>query len=130
MIKKNNQIQEPDQSVDNHNQPSDLDAQSEEQQKLNAVRDLLFGQNVKEYRGEFDELKKIIKEEKTENEHSVSDLKNDIIKRLDTLEEKLNRKIDDASKNLNERLDQINENKADRKKIASILHDLASKLEA
>lgn len=105
------------------------DPLTEESQKLNAVRELLFGQNVKEYRDEFDELKKLIKDHKKDFERENSDLKNDVLDRIDKMDEKFNNRLDDSIKSINDKLDKLNDDKADRKKMASVLHSLASQLE-
>lgn len=102
---------------------------SSESEKLEAVRDLLFGQNIKEYRGEFDELKKIIKENNEAQGATTADLKSELIDKITNLENKFDEKVDEMNRQLNEKLDQLTNDKADRNKMATILHDLASRLE-
>lgn len=102
---------------------------SSESEKLEAVRDLLFGQNIKEYRGEFDELKKIIKENNEAQGSTTADLKSELIDKITNLENKFDEKVDEMNRQLNEKLDQLTNDKADRNKMATILHDLASRLE-
>ena len=100
-------------------QVSQQNALDKEQEKLNAVRNLLFGQNVEEYRNEFEEVKKIIQNEKESSDQALAGLKEEINTRLDKIE-----------KSLNTRLDQLDDSKTDRKQLANLLHDIANKLEA
>lgn len=128
--KKEEKVEDPSLEPSAQNGQKPVDPLTEESQKLNAVRDLLFGQNVQEYRSEFDELRKIINDNREKSDKKSSDMKNDIFDRIDKLEEKLNHKLDDTSRSINERLDQLSDAKADRKKMANILHELANKLES
>ncbi|SNT34301.1 hypothetical protein SAMN05421640_3410 [Ekhidna lutea] len=128
--KKEEKVEDPNLESSPQNGQQPVDPMTEESQKLNAVRDLLFGQNVQEYRSEFDELRNLINDNRDKSEKESSDMKSEIFDRLDKLEEKLNSKLDDTNKSINDRLDQLSDAKADRKKMATILHELANKLES
>jgi len=105
-------------------------AQDQEQKKLNEIRNLLFGQNVQEYRSEFGELKSIIQENKSESEQSLAEFQSDVLQRLEQLENKINEAMMASNQSITQRLDELDDRKSDRKTIASILHQLASQLEA
>lgn len=92
---------------------------SEELDKLDAVRDLLFGQNVKEYRGEFKELKDMLVKHREEVETLVSKTKSEIMDKLSQIDNKLN-----------ERIDETNDAKTGRQDLAQLLKDMASRLES
>lgn len=102
----------------------------QEVDKLEAVRDLLFGQNVREYRDEFKELKDLLKSHRDELDKSADDFKTEILDKLQKLDEKFDAKIDATSKEINERLDTLSNDKADRKRIASLLSDMAQQLDS
>lgn len=118
-----------DNTLESNNNAEAAVSQNQEQKKLNEIRNLLFGQNVEEYRSEFEELKAIIQENKSESEQSLSGFQTDIFDRLEKLESKLNDVLQTSSETLSERLDQLSKDKVDRKTMASILHKLASQLE-
>lgn len=95
---------------------------SAEQDKLNAVRDLLFGQNVREYRDEFKELKEMIHTEQKEREQAVSEVRSEVLGKL----EKLDQKLDKTNKELIDKLNQLA--KTDKETLAELLKDMANKL--
>ena len=90
----------------------------EETQKLNAVRDLLFGPNDQEYREKFELLKNRIEEYQSKASQDIEELRNSLGERIDALEQALTEKIE-----------QLSADKADRKKMAALLHHIANELE-
>jgi hypothetical protein len=102
----------------------------QEVDKLEAVRDLLFGQNVKEYRDEFKELKDLLQENRREIDKSAADFKSEVLEKLEKLDDKINQKIEDTSREIKDKLNALSDDKADRKKIANLLSDMARQLDA
>lgn len=98
--------------------------------KLEAVRDLLFGQNVQEYQTEFKEIRDLIQSNREEVEKSSTDFKFEILNKIDQMNESINRKIDATASDLSGKIEEITDSKADRKKIASLLQDMAQQLES
>ena len=129
--KENNQV-----DVEMAQQPNGIEQDAnppmtqQEVDKLEAVRDLLFGQNVKEYRDEFKELKDMIKSNREEIDKSAADFKTDVLDRLEKLDDKINKKIDDTSQEIKDKLSALSDDKADRKKIANLLSDMARQLDS
>ena len=102
----------------------------QEVDKLEAVRDLLFGQNVREYRDEFKELKDLLKSHRDEIDKTADSFKTDVLSKLDNLDNKFSAKIEETSNELNKRLDALSNDKADRKRIANLLSDMAKQLDS
>ncbi|MEP0986488.1 hypothetical protein [Ekhidna sp.] len=98
----------------------------QEQDKLEAVRDLLFGQNVKEYRGEISELKQFISKNRDEIESSISNLESKYSKKLDDLDKVLK----DRFKTIEKNMEVMSESKMDRGQLAKFLRDLANQIES
>lgn len=96
--------------------------------RLEAVRELLFGQNVQEYRGEIKELKDLIKSHRSELDKESDNLEKDITKRLESLETKLISRIDALNNKINEKISSLEEAKVSKKDLANLLTNLASKL--
>ena len=97
---------------------------SAELDKLDAVRDLLFGQNVKEYREEFKELKDMILQEKKDTDGIISKVQSEIMKKLDQLD----KKIDQSNQELAQKLNELSQAKTDRESLAVLLKNMADKL--
>ncbi len=98
--------------------------------RLEAVRDLLFGPNDQAYREEFKEIKSQVAKNKEDSEKKSDALNQDLIARLDKLENKLTEKVSELSSNVNARLDGLNADKVDRKQLAKLLQTIAKELEA
>ena len=98
--------------------------------RLEAVRDLLFGPNDEAYRREFREIKDQIVKNKEDVDSKSESQYSDILKRLEKLENKVFDKIESTQESLNKRLDELNEAKVDRKKLANLLQTIAKELEA
>lgn len=115
---------------DQNGQAQNGQMSQQEVDKLEAVRDLLFGQNVKEYRDEFKDLKDLIQDNRKEIDKSASEFKSEILEKLEKLDDKINQKIDDTSREIKDKLSTLSEDKADRKKIANLLSDMARQLDS
>lgn len=108
------------------NDKTEESATSPEQAKLEAVRDLLFGQNVKEYRDEIKEVRDLISEKESDINSTIDQMESDLVKRIDGLEER----IDDELKAINKQLKELSSDKVDRKQLSTLLMDLAKQLES
>ncbi len=93
-----------------------------EQGKLNAVRDLLFGQNVQEYRDEFKDLKEMINTEQKERQQHLAEVRSEVMSRLD----KLDQKLEKTNQELLNKLNQLA--KTDKETLSELLKDMAEKL--
>lgn len=116
-------------------QPSDKQTpeQNNSQDKdnrLEAVRDLLFGPNDQEYREEFKGIKDQIAKNRADFENKTGTLKTDILERLDKLENKLSEKVSSLESSISQQIDGLNNEKVDRKKLANLLQTIAKELEA
>jgi len=105
---------------------SDLGPSSEEVNRLDAVRDLLFGPNDQEYRKEFQSLKEQIAESKNELEKSSSEIQGELSKRIDDLEKKILENIESLEKKVSE----LGQQKIDKNQLASLLKTVAQELES
>lgn len=112
------------------NEEAEVSAQakttSPEQDKLNAVRELLFGQNVKEYREEIQEVKDLTDKNKVETDQSIDSTKVEILQKLD----QLSKQFDERSVQIEKKLEALSESSVDRNNLASMLKDIATRLES
>lgn len=97
--------------------------------RIAAVRDLIFGENIKQYNSEFDEVSNRIKalEEKTAKDlaASVEQLEN----KLADLESLMDHKFQDLNDDLDKRLADLDDEKADRRKLGKALEKIALMLQ-
>lgn len=109
--------------IDTASQPS---VSSQEEDKLDAVRDLLFGQNVKEYRDEIKELKDHVRQNRSEIDNSIEGTNVEVLKKLD----ELSKQFEKRSGQIEEKLEALLKSKVDRSSLAGLLKDIATQLES
>lgn len=98
--------------------------------RLEAVRDLLFGQNDQEYRKEFKEIHNKIGSKHEDASERIEKLREEQRHDLSKLEERLNARIEQVETSLAKQLQQLDSSKVERKKLAAILQQMAKELES
>ena len=124
------------------------DASAEENAKLEAIKQIIFGQNMKEYEKEFNEIRDYINlnlnaidKKMAETSHHFEDLNTKMNAKVDELNKKINEKIDALNKQLNDKMDanhkelitklnQLDEAKTDRKLLGKMLKEIGEKISA
>lgn len=94
--------------------------------RLEAVRDLLFGPNDQQYRKEFQEVREQIAGVSEASKQSTSKLHEELIGKIDALEKGLLSQI----KTLEGSVAALAQEKTDKKQLAKLLQVLAAELEA
>jgi len=94
--------------------------------RLEAVRDLLFGPNDQEYRKEFHEIKKQIESDAQDAQNSIADLREELMGKLSNLEEQMIERFETLEANV----EKLASQKTDRKKLANLLIAMAKELES
>ncbi|MEM9326567.1 MAG: hypothetical protein AAGA85_12965 [Bacteroidota bacterium] len=97
--------------------------------KLNAVRNLLFGEIDEEYRSEFEDLKQSMESNFQQKEKEGEQQRKEILDRIDQLEQKIESKLDATVNDLNGKLEALTQGKVDRSQMSKILLELARSLE-
>lgn len=92
--------------------------------KIDAIKELIFGENIQAYDSEFEALKADIIAKKTALEELIDDVKSELHKSIDSLSTDLNIRITDVEAALNSKIEDLEEKKIDR----SLLSDLFIKL--
>lgn len=96
--------------------------------RLEAVRELLFGQNVEEYRGDIKEIRDLIRDQRQEIDAQSADLESRLVKKLDESEKRVTELINSSVDQINQQLDQLTQDKVHRKELADQLIAMAKKL--
>ena len=98
-------------------------------QRLEAVKELLFGQNVQEYREEFKELRDQIAALDKKLTKKNEELESKLSERIDHLEAKLDSQLSAMNNLLEEKLQALDDRKIDKKQLASLLTGIAKQLD-
>ena len=98
--------------------------------RLEAVRELLFGQNVQEYRGDIKEVRDLIDKNTEQLRSESSELESKLLKRIDELESSLTKMLGEMRSELDAKIDQLQNDKVDRKQLAKLLSTIANELDS
>lgn len=102
----------------------------ESNSKLDAIRNLIFGENIQQYDSEFDLLKKDILAKRKELNDLIEDTKDELNKAVDNLSTDLNIRISDLESKMQDDLEDINASKLDRNMLGDALIALAQKIKS
>ncbi len=98
--------------------------------KIEAIKNLIFGENIQQYDSEFEELKADILKKKQELNDLISDAREELSKSIDSLSTDLNIRITDLESKLEDRLDDIEDEKTSRNVLGEALIELGKKIKA
>lgn len=97
--------------------------------RIDAIKDIIFGENIKEYDAEFKKIKEYIEEQKSILETAIDSLRSD----MDKLLEEVRNDFDDSVKSLKNRtleeMNNLDDTKANRATLGSMLEDIGKKLQ-
>jgi len=95
-------------------------------EKLSAIRDIIFGNEIKEYNQEFTEIKKIIDSNKSELDKKDEALNSNLSKKIDELSAKMESRLNELDK----KLSALSEEKTDRQKLGDLLEKIGQELKS
>jgi len=98
--------------------------------KLDAIRNLIFGENIQQYDSEFDLLKKDILAKRKELNDLVDETRDELNKAVDNLSTDLNIRISDLESKMQSDLENMNAAKVDRDMLGDALISLAQKIKS
>ena len=98
--------------------PAATNATSAEIQKINAIRDIIFGHEMEDYEQQFKEVRNLI----ADNAQSIIDTREDILQRMDALQSLENRLTDEIEK--------LQHEKTDRQVLGSLLEEIGKKIKS
>lgn len=96
--------------------------------KIDAIKQLIFGENIQEYNSEFEAVKQDILNKKKELEALMDDVKAELLQNIDNLSTDINIRITDLENTLNEKAEDLNEKKVDRRQLGELLITLGEKI--
>lgn len=101
----------------------------QEDSRIAAVRDLIFGENIQQYNKEFADVYEKIKVLDTETKRSLEASVTHLENKLADLESLIDHKFQDLNEDLDKRLADLDDEKADRKKLGKALEKIALMLQ-
>ncbi|WP_055447025.1 hypothetical protein [Lacinutrix mariniflava] len=96
--------------------------------KIDAIKQLIFGENIQEYNHEFEAVKKDILDKKKELENLIDDVKVELLQNIDNLSTDINIRITELENTLDDKADALDEKKLDRKLFGDLLIKLGEKI--
>ncbi len=97
-------------------------------QKLEAIKNLIFGENIAEYNHEFDHLKKDLAKKREELHKFIEETRSELMQSIDSLSTDVNIRITELENTMQDKADQIGEDKVDRKVLGKLLVTMGEKI--
>ena len=107
--------------------------------KIEAVKQLIFGENMQQYDSEFNEIKALIKKTRTEIENELNDTRDALNKLINQTKETLNSEVNDLRSDMNKKVTQLrsdmdeavadlDERKVNRKLLGTMLQEIGKQI--
>lgn len=105
-----------------------MQSSTEATSKIDAIKQLIFGENMQAYDSEFETLKKDILTKKQELEALMDDVKSELLQNIDNLSTDINIRITELENSFEDKADTLNEKKVDRKLLGELFTKLGEKI--
>jgi len=96
--------------------------------KIDAIKELLFGDNIQAYDSEFEALKADILSKKKELEHLLDGVKSEILQKIDSIDTDVNIRITNLEDALNDKIEASNATNVNRKLLSDLFIKLGERL--
>ncbi|RAJ14987.1 fructose 1,6-bisphosphatase [Olleya aquimaris] len=96
--------------------------------KIDAIKQLIFGENMQAYDSEFETLKKDILAKKQELEALVDEVKSELLQNIDNLSTDINIRITELENTFEDKAEALDNKKVDRKLLGDLLTKLGEKI--
>ena len=96
--------------------------------KIEAIKNLIFGENIAAYNSEFDKVKKDILSKKKELEDFIDDTRKELNQAIDNLSTDINIRITELDDKLADKVEMLEDKKVDRKTLGDLLIALGEKI--
>ena len=102
--------------------------QEDPSSKIEAIKNLIFGENIQEYNSEFEKIKGDILKKQKELSSLVDEVRTELMQNVDNLSTDLNIRITELENTLNEKADELQHTKVDRQMLGDMLVNLGEKI--
>lgn len=100
----------------------------ESNERILAIRDIIFGENIKEIDNTFDDVKLKIESNKKEIKKIIEETEAELNQLIDNLDSSLNIRITNLEDKLNSRLEDLDEIKVNKEKLSELFYSLSLKI--
>ncbi len=105
-------------------------SQLESNSKIDAIKQLIFGENMAEYSLEFETLKKDLANRRQELSDYIDDTRKELMTAIDNLSTDVNIRISDLEESLNDKATSLDEKKVDRSQLGNLLIKLGESIKS
>lgn len=110
------------------NQPESNGESVDPTSKIEAIKNLIFGENIQEYNTEFDSVKKDILQKKKELQALIEDTRTELMQTIDNLGTDVNIRITELENSLQEKADTLDQDKVDKSTLGKLLIQIGEKI--
>ncbi|RAV28038.1 fructose 1,6-bisphosphatase [Sinomicrobium soli] len=96
--------------------------------KIEAIKNLIFGENIQEYNSEFEAVKKDILQKKKELQHLLEETRAELMQTIDNLSTDLNIRITELENSLQEKAESLDQEKVDKSTLGKLLIQIGEKI--
>ncbi len=96
--------------------------------KIDAIKDLIFGENIQAYNSEFESIKADILAKKEELQNLISSVESELLQNIDSLSTDINIRITDLENSINDKLDTLDNEKVNRKLLSELFIKLGERI--
>jgi len=101
---------------------------SDPSSKIEAIKNLIFGENIAAYNSEFESVKKDIASKKKELEDFIDDTRKELNQAIDNLSTDINIRITELEDTLAEKAEALDSKKVDKETLGDLLITLGEKI--
>ena len=98
--------------------------------KIDAIKQLIFGENMAEYSQEFDTLKKELEKRRQELSDFIDDTRKELMVAVDNLGTDLNIRISDLEEAINDKTENLSKSKIDKSQLGDLLIEMGEKIKS
>ena len=96
--------------------------------KIEAIKNLIFGENIQAYDSEFEHLKKDLVKKRNELKSFIEETSQELNTLIDNLSTDINIRITELENNISDKADSLEQTKVDKKVLGDLLIKLGSKI--
>ncbi len=98
--------------------------------KIEAIKNLIFGENIQQYNTEFLDLKADLLKKRQELQSFIDETRDELSKSIDSLSTDLNIRITDLENKIEDRIETMEDEKTSRDMLGKALIELGQKIKA
>lgn len=96
--------------------------------KIEAIKNLIFGENMIQYDTEFNSLKNDLQKKKEHLENYIDEVRNELMQSIDSLSTDINIRITDLEDSVTAKTESLAKNQLDKKELGKLLISLGEKI--